>query len=260
MDCGFYEEIKPTAQKGSEVQTVESPGGVWKAWLLPGTDNSWTQVHDVPPCFEPQKKIEFLRELDRLGCRDSGLMAIKMLAKIRENSMWLSTEMRIFLEALAGSSLEGSADYEKILAKIRKLDVGKIATLIELVRVSYLFPEDYLKFIDSAFVELYTKGIEGLKIDDDVLWVFGKKELRDVVLADAKVWTQAKQVILFSDEAGIAAGIAVVVSKDFLSKALGEDVLRLGTKKSLEEGLEIGSESAFSYGYNQGGYNIGVYR
>lgn len=257
--CNPYDEIRPVAQGGSSFEPVEEKGGFWKKWILPGTDNSWRQAHEIPACFTPRQKIDFIRELDKVGCLDGGNFAIKLLAKLRENAIDIvnSVWFEAWLKKADEIGLEG--DFVKILGKIEKRDTLELGEILTLVQVLYLYLESDLKIIDSPWLSLYTKEVDGIKISSEGIWLVGAKSLRDEILAQTDSWLQAKQIMVLG--AGVRGQEIIWLStkRSGSEDCLAEDSCwkMLSKTCSAEMGLE---DSCFgAYGYNQGGYNIGVY-
>lgn len=196
--CNPYEEIRPVAQKGDVVEPGEEKGGVWKNFLLPGTDNSWKQAHEVPPCFSTSQKIEFLRELDRVGCRDVRAMLLIIQFLDRQNSAWLTDSEWL---ALGKRLAENGVWSDELLGWLIRLGKGDGligSDLIELARKLKLAFESEGIILDRSWMKLYTKGGAEVEILDDIFAKIKKTLLEEFSISD--------EVVIISGSAGYNLG------------------------------------------------------
>ena len=256
--CSPYDEVIPEGNKGSSLEPSEGEG-VWKLWLMPGTDTSFRQAHEAPACFEEARKIDYLRELDKVRLTDGGWRNITLLAKLRENRLELYSREILELKTLLGDRIDLEGLLAKIEASIGKIDQMLLADLLTVICVWYVFLEDDLKIVDRPWLELYTKVMESVEATGDFVGIIGKKPIESEVLLSALHQFQAKQIITLEDESGctdwviLRSGILEDSSCEVASACWKE----LTTSKTDEVGL--GESGYLGYGYNQGGYNIGAY-
>lgn len=196
--CNPYDEIRPVAQKGSSFEPVEEKGGIWKKLIFPGTDNSWKQAHEVPPCFSTSQKIDFLRELDILGCRDVRAMLLFIYSQDRQNSAWLTDSEWLAL----GKSLaeEGVWEDELLgwLIKLGKRDGLVGSDLLELARKLKLAFESEGIILDRSWMKLYTKGSAEVEILESIFAKVKKSLLEEFSISD--------EVVIISGGAGYNLG------------------------------------------------------
>lgn len=165
--CNPYEEVFPVASKGSLVEPKETFGGVWKIGLAPGTDNSFIQGHSAPSCFGPDAKRDYLRQLDFLKCLDGRKFSSVISAKIRENVMSLFADKTLEAWLSRGSSMELLDEISHLEILIRILTGVHCLDVLEIIQISYIFPEALGKIIDRTWLELYTKEEDGLGLGDE---------------------------------------------------------------------------------------------
>ena len=154
--CSPYEEILPIP--GSLKATYLNPAedNIWKVSLMPGTDNSFHQGNAVPSCFGENDKLEYLRQLDRALCRDSGAFAIKLRVTTRENigGFEALASLMLITKYFSGSLTRGELD--RLLAKWNRGDAVGISTEIEFNTVQQIYLSTGVKSIDRILLALYT--------------------------------------------------------------------------------------------------------
>lgn len=256
--CSPYEEIKPEGQKGQSVEPEEKAGGLWKMWIMPGTDNSWRQAHEAPPCFDEARKIEFLRYLDKVALRDSLVKGATIQLATRENFAEFWSDVNLGSLLRKASDLVGEDLLEKISAGIMKIGLLELTSEITLICIYYINLEDELNCIDSSALSLYTNGIDEMELES-ALELLAGKVLADRLLGTAEMGIQANQQILIENTLSGSTFIALGLKRSFVESMLLEAGLELVGKKPVDSELLAGDSIFAVYGYNQGGYNIGGY-
>ena len=171
--CSPYEEILPLGANLRASLVGEKEDKIWKVSLAPGTDNSFHQGNITPVCFGETQKIEYLRELDRMLCRDSGVFAIKLKVTTRENIGGFKSlaSLLLWLKFLSGSL--GRAEFDRLWAKWNRSEQVKISNWVDLNTVTQIYLTTGVKAIDRVLFSLYTGTRSSAKTQTDS-WLYAK--------------------------------------------------------------------------------------
>lgn len=255
--CSPYEEVLPLSKKLSE--SIEpSEDSVWKVTLLPGTDNSFHQANVVPPCFDEARKIEYLRELDRLAFIDVGKFEITLLITRRENVSGFKAWPNILSILRELSQVKSKAEFEKLSAKISRSELVSILASIDLNSVQRIELLSELKALDRNSLGLYTGVSDGL-VGKTAFWLVNKKTLREALDCLSSMSLEAKQQIFQKSSGRCLSSTWFGFLLEGGSSLKASDAVYSESEKPFSEKAVIKSTGAVGFNYNLYGYNLGVY-
>lgn len=255
--CSPYEEILPLSKKLSE-RVEPSEDSVWKVTLFPGTDNSFHQANITPPCFDEERKIEYLREFDRLNLVDTGKFDITLLITQRENTSGFKAWSEILLILKELSRINFAGDFDKISARVSKTELVSLLASIDLNSVQRIELLSDLKALDRNALGLYTGVSDGL-VGSESFWLINKKALREALDCLSSMSLEAKQQIF---QKVFGRCLAETWFSLFLkegSSLKASDEIYSESEKPFSEKTIIKSTGSVGFNYNLYGYNLGVY-
>ncbi len=222
---------------------------------MPGTDTSF-RVPQVPHCFTPEQKMEFLRNLDLVGCADEGLFQATLNIEQDDTQASVSTSIQMIqiFRLLESLGFDSSALIElKTGLEARVLT----STGIDILRLLELELGSALKAVDSTLLDVYTETSSGVQVAE-TWYVIGSRDFESVSRVVTEVRSEGK-LALNPSSARVGDLLLIRVEKPLTATVMARTMIDLGFLLRTESRCQVRTGLDIHSGYGVRGYGIGQY-